>query len=314
MKSFLLKVLLFLLPAGLLVLFVEMQLRSMPSVYSIKKADLDKMCGEIEILCLGSSHTFYAINPVYFSKKGYNAAYISQTYDYDQKILEKYIDKMPTLQYVILPVSYFSFFEKLADNKDAGRRKFYSLTMQVDQPDLLEDYMIFGADRQELVPYWLGKIQPYQINEAGFGTAFSFDIRNKNIEKTGANRAKMYTISNLDLRQKEMKEILENMIRLCESQNIKVVLLITPTHQSYRKNLNQYQLNLMYSLLDNVRQNHKNIMVYDAFSDPEYITDDFFDADHLNDVGAKKFTEKLNQFLEKEGTNSYSRIFGSDDY
>ena len=304
MKSFLLKLLLFLLPAGLFVVFVEMQLRSMPSVYSIKKADMDKMCEEIEILCLGSSHTFYAINPVYFSKKGYNSAYISQTYDYDQKILEKYIGRMPALQYVILPVSYFSFFEKLADNKDAGRRKFYSLTMQVDQPDIFEDYMIFSADRQELVPYWLGKNQSYQINEAGFGTAFSFENRNRNIEKTGVNRAKMYTMPNPDLRKEEMKDILENMIRLCESRNIRVVLTITPTHQSYRKNLNQHQLNLMYSLLNSVRQHHKNILVYDAFSDPDFITDDFFDADHLNDVGAKKFTEKLNLFLEKDCTNN----------
>lgn len=299
MKSFLLKVFLFLLPAGLFVVFTEMQLRSMPGVYSVKKSQLDNMCGEIEILCLGSSHTFYAINPAYFSKKGYNAAYISQTYDYDQKILEKYIGKMPALQYVILPASYFSFFEKMSDNKDAGRKKFYSLIMQVDQPDIFEDYMIFGSDRQELIPYWLGREQPNPVNESGFGTAFSFEKRNRNIEKTGINRAKLYTIPNLDLRQKEMRDALESMIRLCDSRNISVVLLITPTHQSYRNNLNQRQLDLMYSLIDSVVQRHQNVILYDVFSDPEYVTDDFFDADHLNDVGAKKLTERLGRFLEK---------------
>jgi len=299
MKSLLLKIFLFLLPVSLFLVFVEMQLRSMPNVYSRKKADLAKMSDEIEILCLGNSHTFYAINPIYFSKKGYNAAYINQSWDYDQKILEKYIEKMSALQYVILPVSYFSFFEKMTDAMDRGRKKFYSLTWQVEKPDIFEDYFIFGYDRQKLIPYWLGREQPSLINEAGFGTDFTFEQRNQNLKKSGVNRAKLYTISNLDLRKDEMKGILENMIRLCKSRNITVVLIITPTHQLYRENLNQQQLDLMYSLIDSIMQQHTNVILYDVFSDPEYLTDDFYDSDHLNDRGAKKLSEKLNQFLEK---------------
>ena len=94
MKPFLLKVFLFLLPVNLAIVAVELQLRTIPNAYSLKKTQLDNLCEELEILCLGSSHAFFGINPVYFSKKAYNAANFSQTLDYDQKILEKYIDKM----------------------------------------------------------------------------------------------------------------------------------------------------------------------------------------------------------------------------
>ena len=298
MKSFLIKLFVFLLPVSLFIVFVEMQLRSIPNIYSVKKEQLDKLSQGIEILCLGSSHTFYGINPVYFSMKGYNAACISQTFDYDKKILEKYIHAMPALRYVIIPVSYFSFFDKIAENKENWRLAYYSLSMQLEKPNIFSDYMIFNSVRQDLVPYWLGHGNPVPVNEAGYGTDYSFDKRNKNLDKTGAVRAKLYTMPNLGLHQEEMKNHLEDMIRLCESRNITVVLLVPPAHQSYREHLNQQQLSLMYSLIDSVRQQHKNVIFYDALLDPEYVTDDFCDADHLNEYGAEKLTERIDQLLQ----------------
>jgi len=298
MKDFLTKVFLFFLSIGIFTVFVEMQLRTMPNVYSIKKTQLDSQCGEIETLCLGNSHTLYGINPMYFSKKGYNAANVSQTFDYDQKILETYIEKMPLLKKLIITVSYSSFFEKLSESGEgeAWRTKYYSLFLKVTKPNLFEDYMVLCEDRQKLIPYWFHRNRPIPVNEFGFGTGYSYGQRNKNIEKTGIIAAKRHTIQDRGL-QEEMTDILDSMIRLCESRDISVILLTTPTHQSYRNNLDRQQLNLMYSLIDSIKQQHKNVTVYDAFSDPAYLVDDFYDANHLNEIGAKKFTQKIDNFL-----------------
>ena len=298
MKPFLLKVFLFLLPVCLLMIVVEWQLRQIPNAYSLKKTQLDNLCGEIEILCLGSSHAFFGVNPVYFSKKAYNAANYSQTLDCDQKILEKYINKMPALKTVLMPVSCFSFFEKMEESDEMWRKKFYTLSMKIGKPDIFDDYMIFSNERQELIPYWLHKKREIPVSELGFGITDHIQRNTEFFEKNGAEAAKRHTISNLDLRKKEMSDIMEEIILLCKSHNVSVVLVMLPAHQSYRNRLNQQQLDITFSLIDFFRQQHQNVRVYDAFADAEFINDDFSDADHLSETGAKKFTEKLDQFLQ----------------
>lgn len=296
MKSFLLKVLLFLSPVCIFMGAVEMQLRLTPNVYSVKKIHLDNLCGKIELLCLGSSHMYHGINPIYFSKQAYNAANHSQTFEYDQKILEKYIDKMPALKTVIISVSYCSFFEKLSDSVEEWRRTYYALSMQVEKPIIYEDFLLLTNDRQEFIPSLLGRTPAVPVNELGFGEENSFEKRVKNINKSGEIAAERHTISDLSL-QEEMKGIMENIVSLCESRNISVMMLLLPTHQSYRNNLNQHQLDAMYSVINFILQKYKNSSLFDASSDPDFIDDDFYDADHLNEIGAEKLTKKIDHFL-----------------
>jgi len=298
MKPFLLKVFIFLLPVCFLTVAVELQLRSIPNVYSLKKTQLDNLSEEMEILCLGSSHAFFGINPVCFSKKAYNAANVSQTFDYDQKILEKYIDQMPALKTVLITVSYSSFFEAMEDSEEVWRKKYYALSMKIGEPDIFEDYLLFSNDRQEIIPYWLRKRKTLPINDLGFGIIDSSQRKSDFFEKNGVITAKRHTISNLDFRQKDMRNILENMILLCESRNVSVVLLITPTHQSYRNKLNQQQLDLMYALIDTVKQHHYQVIVFDAFADPDFVSSDFSDSDHMSGTGARNLTKKLDRFLQ----------------
>ena len=296
MRSFILKILLFALPVCTLLVFVEIQLRSRPNVYAAKKVQLDSLCSEIEILCLGSSQIIHGINPDYFSKKVYNAANVSQSYDFDQKILEKYIDKMPELKTVVIPVSFFGFFLFLSDAEEFWRTKYYSLLMQVSEPDMYEDYMLFGIERQDLLTYWISGTSQLNINELGFDAGYKFEKRDRNLEKSGLVAAKRHTVSDFK-RQSDSRSIIESMINLCESRNISVMLLMPPAHQSYRDNLNKQQLELTYSIVDSILQKHENIIFIDEFANPIYQDDDFFDADHLNDRGAVKLTKRIDNFL-----------------
>ena len=134
------------------------------------------------------------------------------------------------------------------------------------------------------------------MNDLGFGTDYTFEKRSRIHEKKGAVLAKRYTLNRK--RQEEMKGILEDMIRLCASRNITVVLFISPLHHSYREHLDKEQLDVMYSLLHDIKQKHANVILFDASSDSDFEDDDFYDADHLNDLGAEKFTKKLDQFLQ----------------
>ena len=113
MKKFLFHLSKIILPILFFFLVLEIAIRKIPNDYQLKKDYLDKNAAEINTLILGSSHTFYGLNPEYFSKKTFNAAYVSQSLDLDYEILKKYDSKLKNLKTVIVPISYFSLFETL---------------------------------------------------------------------------------------------------------------------------------------------------------------------------------------------------------
>ena len=89
MNKFITKLIIFCLPILLGTLVLEVLLRNIPNDYSQKKEYLDENSSEIETLILGSSHSFYGLNPKYFSSKTFNASHISQSLNYDYKIINK---------------------------------------------------------------------------------------------------------------------------------------------------------------------------------------------------------------------------------
>jgi len=89
MSKFIIRTLLFSLPVLALFIVMEILLRQIPNDYLLKKKYLDNHSKEIETLILGSSHSFYGINPLYFSNNTFNASHISQSLDYDFAILKK---------------------------------------------------------------------------------------------------------------------------------------------------------------------------------------------------------------------------------
>ena len=103
----------------------EVVLRNIPNDYIYKKKYLDVYSNEIETLVLGSSHSFYGVNPAFFFKNTFNASHISQSFDYDLEILEKYDGYLGELKTVVIPISYFSLFHKLESGSESWRIKNY---------------------------------------------------------------------------------------------------------------------------------------------------------------------------------------------
>ena len=81
------------------------------------------------------------------------------------------------------------------------------------------------------------------------------------------------------------------------NKGISVISVVPPATLSYRSfYLNDFKDEYYYqmSLLDG------KIKVYDMFSDDSFSDNDFVDMDHLNAIGAVKFTTKINEFLFEE--------------
>ena len=131
MRALFFKIFLFLLPVAVIFLILELLLRQIPNDYILKKEYLDKNSDSIQVLILGSSHSLHGLNPAYFKKRSFNAANYSQSLDYDLEILRKYENNWHQLEYVVLPVSYPSLFEKIEDSIESWRVKNYVLYYKI---------------------------------------------------------------------------------------------------------------------------------------------------------------------------------------
>jgi hypothetical protein len=297
MKKFWLHILKIILPIFIFFLVLEIAIRKIPNDYQLKKAYLDKNASKINNLILGSSHSFYGINPEYFSKHTFNAAYVSQTLDLDEELLNRYKDKFSNLQTVIIPISYASLFETLETDVEKWRLKNYILYYGFENKYRFKDnFETLNHDIllniKKTVKFYVFDKSFITSSNLGWGTNFS---SKSNQKFEGEFTAKKHTVNNFKLFDANLKN-LQKIIQLCQKKKVKILFITTPTHASYYKNVNKMQLLKTTNTINELVQKNPNCEYLNLLDSEKFIATDFHDADHLNEIGAKK----LSLFLDKK--------------
>ena len=88
-------------------------------------------------------------------------------------------------------------------------------------------------------------------------------------------------------------------VEFTEQNHIKLVLVTCPAYSSYTNYLKKAQLHEMYKVIFDVKKGHSNVLYFDFLKHTSFNASDFFDGDHLNDRGAKKFSLMLNRVWEE---------------
>jgi len=300
MKKFLIYFLIFIFPIVLSIVCCEIFLRKIPNDYSYKKQYLDKNSDSIVTLFLGSSHAFYGINPQFCKAKSFNASHISQSLDFDYQILKKYENNFTNLKNIVIPISYFSLFGKLEKGIEFWRVKNYSIYYKMYTTNKLSDYSEFLSNKfkytiYNLYAYFLNKISFVSCSELGFGLNYNSKNSNDLIE-TGKSAAIRHTKNDLSLFDENLKILLE-IIKYAENKNINVYFFTPPAYESYVNNLDTIQLNIMLTTINNLDKKYSNCTYYNFMNDTSFIAIDFYDADHLNEIGAEKLTKKIDSLI-----------------
>jgi hypothetical protein len=301
MKQFIQKTLLFLLPAIVLLYFFEMFLHFIPNDYKYKKEQLLKYSQEIKILVLGSSHAHYGINPSYFSMNGFNSSNISQSLDIDYKLLEEYGTELNQLEYVIIPISYFSLFSTLEQGSENWRIKNYALYYGLKFSFSFKNYfeLLNGTVLSSLSRVYYSirdKSKLVTVSDKGFGLNYNSTIKN-DLKTTGETAALRHTYFDIETFQHN-KKVLANIIEWCNTKKVKLFFITLPAFYTYRNRLDNNQLNATVEYIDYIAKRNNNVYYYNFLNDAEFIEEDYFDADHLNEIGAKKLTKKINSILK----------------
>ena len=305
MKKFLKYGIFFVLPLIVASIPVEYMIRQVPNPYKYKYEWMQKNAEDVEILVFGNSYSFYGIRPEFFEGKAFSLANVSQGLRQDLFLLEYWADRYKKLKTVIFPISFPSWFGRgLEYGSESYRCRYYKIYMDCDlYPDLslynleLSDYR---TAKGKIAKLFSSNEDP-GYDEYGWGNTYK--LSKKKMDKwndgTEAEAAvKKHTVKSwdyIDMKYAQMKELAE----FCKSRNIQLVLITTPCWYSYYDNLNKEQLVKMYELTNRFK-NEFDVPYFDYMKDPRFEADDFYDSNHLSEIGAKKFTKILNEDIKSD--------------
>ncbi|ARS42500.1 hypothetical protein CA265_23715 [Sphingobacteriaceae bacterium GW460-11-11-14-LB5] len=301
MKKFTRSIAIFLLPILFLAVFCEVLIRRIPNDYEYKKSYLDHHAKEVSILFLGSSHVYYGIDPKYI-KSSFNASYISQSFDYDLEILKKYSQQWDHLKYIVIPVDYFSFYGRLQNSPEAWRAKNYRIYY-----DINTDHKIFNSTEilsnkldinlSRLLNHYVRGENDISCSSLGWGSSYKA-IHHKDLIKSGVTAAARHTAKD-NLQYSTNLHLLDEIIAFAEHKHIKVVLFTSPAYKSYVSHLSKNQLKTTLSTIKKLNTFHTTVRYFNLLQDSSFHAQDFYDGDHLNEIGAKKLSLKMNALLAK---------------
>jgi hypothetical protein len=301
MKSFLNRVLVFILPVALLLIGLELSIRRIPNSHKLKTAYLNENAAQIETLILGSSHTFYGLNPRWFRSNTFNAAHISQSPAIDYAILEHYESQLTQLNHIIIRLSYDTLFEQLKDSPEDWRLKDYRLYTELDLEYDLKHYSeLMSAQLQQSLKtfknYYLAQKPAVNCDSLGFGR----DIAHKmpsNLETQGPVTANKHTAISWQLLPFNI-ETFKTICSWAEKNKVQLYIISPPAYKTYVRNLDNRQYTQMVEVgqaLDKASEycHYVNLMEHSNFG-----KEDFFDPDHLNSRGARKFSILLDSIIK----------------
>lgn len=320
MHNFLKKVGWFLLPLLLFCVIMEILLRNIPNDYSVKKNYLNKNAQNIEVLILGNSHFYRGLNPEYFSLKSYNAGYVSQSLDIDAQIYKKYMDSFTNLKYLVLNISNVSLFYELKHSPESWRTKNYNLYYDLPLSDILAQHtelfsLKFDISLKRIMGYYIFGKSEITTSTNGWGIFPALH------DKRGVKEAAKKTLARRNSNAKanpdynnynEVVKHVNEMVASAKEKGIKVIFLTSPLSQYYRDDVDTSMANQTNSFMKSLVLKNNNCIYVDFSHDDSFSDDDFYDGDHLNKNGAKKFSikadsvimqiEKPNQILQKRQT------------
>ncbi len=314
MRKFIIEIVFFfLLPLSLIAVVAEYSIRKIPNDYAYKSSWLNNNSNDIDVLYLGPSTVFYDIDPALSKWRGFNAAHVSQPIKYDHFIFNKYLDQMQSLKYVVMGIDYWSPHGTMEGTAEWWRVKYY--TIHYDSPYhegknkykyelYFHDPLRFGyAIKGGLRLVGLNNISHLTVNELGFGTNYtsinkSQDWDNGVSEGERHNELMKNTPSTTDIYNQNV-EYIKDISQKSKERGIKVILLGSPHYESYNNTINRRFIDERDNLCEMIANTFDNVHFINYSELNLFSPDEYFDAMHLNEKGAKRFTSIIDSIMDE---------------
>lgn len=308
MKKIIFKIIFLIVPVLFVITLVENQLIKVKNSMSYKKINLTKKSNDIKTLILGNSQSYYGINPACFSTNTYNLANSSQSIYYDKEILFKEFDRLINLKNVIIPISYFSLYYDLEEGKEAWRINYYKYFWDIKSLNYnyldVKNYSLLALYTPvKSIEYLQKGVSKIDLSEGtdknGFLKRDSTGLRDRISNDLGLIRIKYHkSIMNKNNLYSNLKLIDEMAARLIKKK-INIYFVSLPLYKTYSKYLDNKIVNKNDSIIKALCRKY-NAKYYNYSLDKRFVKEDFYDNDHLNFIGANKFSKILDSIVQKK--------------
>ena len=91
-------------------------------------------------------------------------------------------------------------------------------------------------------------------------------------------------------------------VQFAKARNISLVFFTPPGYSTYVQNLEKDKLNDAIHEAVSVAGTYENSIYLDWLNDNSFVAGDYYDADHLNEIGAKKLSLKMDRTIDSLST------------
>lgn len=290
MQTFLKKIILYFLPLVILFIGLEIYVESIPNSYTYKRQYVEQHATSLQTLILGSSYAYDGIDAALLPH-AFNLANSSQCFEDDCRLLAKYLPQMDSLQTVILPLSYSS----LQMVSSSNRRGYYTIYMDLYPRWPISKYS-FECFNLELMTK---KIIKHTLREdvvrcdsLGQRLGHTLASRPDDWQQTQALVSNDRFVGPAAMPYVEENiQWLQQMATLCEGRGVTLCLVAMPMLEEYRKAMPHEQIVLMEHVMQQLTDTYPHVQVLDYQS--WGTDDDFYNATHLNTIGARRLTREM---------------------
>jgi hypothetical protein len=260
----------------------------------------------VELLVLGNSHTYNGIDPELLDWNAFSLANMAQGYDYDYYLLTHYSILCPKLKCVILPVSYpGSFFRPSLDKTNWSSAANYYIYMGKND-------RWFTKYHFELCrPYVLhGKIESWKKGEVMDCSPLGYGQRNSMPDQKIDLQTALERLAYIADKGHEEENYAYNLdwlvhsLEYCKRHSYQVILVTMPVHHLFYENINPREMDMITQTVHELSTKYSFVYI-DYLKDSRFGEQDFVNVDHLNNVGAEKFTKILNMDIHRLLDNKY---------
>lgn len=245
----------------------------------------------VDILFLGSSHAYRGFDPRNFkNKKTFNLGSSSQTPLQTKILVERYLDKInpKLIIYEVYPDNFASDgVESSLDLIANDKNDLKSIKMALKINNLKTYNSLIYGIMADIFNLNKDYVEPLQRGEDSYikGGYVSHKLQYYKFEN--------YKKQEWVFRDYQIKAF-EESLEMIKNKNIKVILVIAPiTSNLYNSYTNNNYIDSTFNSYNLEYYNFNNLMeLNDSL--------DFYDADHLNQIGVNKFNAKLLKILENE--------------
>ena len=287
--------------------------------YYLKNALSAATNPNITSIISGSSYGIFGVETSLLSN-AVNLSLASQDLFYSMKGIYYACSKNRNIKNIVLCVGYYYFFSDLSKNQNLFEIQRVSKVYNPLYADTHNCYLLPPSPKNFLYESDIFDIQNildiYTQKEYIKGYFHNQRLRKDHAAKEWDDKSKDWyqlsinekieagkqraAVHNKAIKRKnsllENKKLLQDFLKFCDTENINLLLVVTPSTPYYLNCLLPDFKSKFYDILNEV---DGIIHLLDLADDPTFLDEDFNDTDHLNEKGAQKLTQIIHNTFQE---------------